>query len=208
DRIAECAYATDAAMDHVIAARPGLADKPTVLVGMSGGAMALPTVYAYRPDRYDSAVLIAGGANFLRIMIESNYRDWIDAIILDFDPSSPLDNGKPTAGQVQRLSELYLGKSRLDAYHTAAEMSRIPVLMLHATNDRAVPAALGNILHQRLAEPERWTYPLGHELIFAGLPTQIARIDRWLTEHVLEAMGGPTVTESPSGESSGAADSE
>ncbi len=185
DRVAECAYATSAALDHVVASRPALAAKPTVLVGMSGGAMSLPTVYAYQPKRYDGAVLIAGGADFLRIMVESNYRDWIDALIIDFDPSNPARVGMPTRAQLEELSEKYLARSDLDAYHTATEMSDIPVLMLQGTSDKAVPTATGDTLYERLAKPERWTYPLGHELIFAGLPTQIPRIDRWLTEHVL-----------------------
>lgn len=186
DRVAECAYATSAAMDHLLTKRPGLSGKPVVLVGMSGGAMALPTVYAYQPQRYDAAVLIAGGANFLRIMVESNYRDWIDAVLIDFDPGDPTSLGKPTREQVEALSERYLALSKLDAYHTATEMGSIPVLMLHATSDRAVPSSTGNTLYRRLSEPERWTYPMGHELIFATLPTQVPRIDRWLTEHVLD----------------------
>lgn len=185
DRVAECAYAVSAALDHTLALRPKMEGKPVILVGMSGGAMSLPTVYAYRPDRYDAAVLIAGGANFMRIMIESNYRDWIDALVIDFDPTDPATIGMPTAEQLDALSDKYLARSRLDAYHTATEMSGIPVLMLQGNSDKAVPTATGNTLYQRLSKPERWTYPVGHELIFMGLPTQIPRIDRWLTEHVL-----------------------
>lgn len=182
-RVAECAYATKAAIDHVFAQRESLIDQPVVLIGMSGGAMALPSVYAYDPHRYDAAVLIAGGANFLRIMIESNYRDWIDAILIDFDPSSD-SLGKPTPEIVDSLSERYLDFAKLDAYKTAPELSKIPVLILHANNDKAVPAKTGDLLYQRLGKPERWTYPLGHELIFAGLPTQIPRINTWLTEQL------------------------
>lgn len=179
-RVAECAYATSAALDHVFAKRETLSDRPVVLVGMSGGAMALPSVYAYTPDRYDAAVLIAGGANFLRIMIDSNYRDWIDAILIDFDPSSD-GLGEPAPEVVDSLSERYLDFAKLDAYTTAPLMRDIPVLILHATNDKAVPAKTGDLLYERLGKPERWTYPLGHELIFAGLPTQIPRIDKWLS---------------------------
>ncbi len=180
-RVAECAYATNAALDHVFAKREALSDLPVVLVGMSGGAMALPSVYAYAPDRYDAAVLIAGGANFLRIMIESNYRDWIDAILIDFDPASD-GLGQPTPEIVDTLSDRYLDFAKLDAYTTAPLLSNIPVLLLHANNDKAVPSKTGDLLYERLGKPERWTYPLGHELIFAGLPTQIPRINTWLTE--------------------------
>jgi len=192
DRVAECAYATDAALDHVFNLRPELADMPVVLVGMSGGALALPSVYAFTPERYSAAVLIAGGANFLNIMIDSNYRDWIDAIIIDFDPLSD-DLGKPDQSQIDSLSSLYLKHSRLDAYDTAPLLEHIPVLVLHASNDRAVPAATGDLLYQRLGKPERWTYPLGHELIFAALPTQIPRIDRWIKQQLPQsAIGAAT----------------
>jgi alpha-beta hydrolase superfamily lysophospholipase len=186
-RVAECAYATHAALDHVFAQRASLEDHPVVLVGMSGGAMALPSVYAQNPERYDAAVLIAGGANFLRIMIESNYSDWIDAILIDFDPMED-DLGSPPPGVLDTLSERYLQLAQLDAYHTAPALANIPVLLLHATNDKAVPAETGDLLYERLGKPERWTYPMGHELIFAALPTQIPRIDSWLSDKLHPAI--------------------
>ncbi len=189
DRVAEGAYAVKAALDHLLESRPDLESKPTILVGMSGGAMMLPTVYAYAPDRYRAAVLIAGGADFLTIAIESNYKDWIDAIVFDFKPDTDeprfgVDMGEPTKEQLATLSQVYIQHSKLDAYHTATEMTGIPVLMLHASFDKAVPASTGELLYRQLGQPERWTYPLSHELIFAGLPTQVARIDKWLTKEL------------------------
>ena len=183
DRVAEGAYATKAAIDYVNAQRSELADKPTVLIGMSGGAMMLPTVYAYAPQSYDAAVIIAGGANFLEIALDSNYKEWIDAITFDFDPD-PNKAGKIEGRNRENLMSDYLKFSKLDAYYTATEMSDIPVLVLHASLDKAVPARTGELLYKQLGQPERWSYPLGHELIFAGLPTQVARIDRWLTKHL------------------------
>jgi predicted esterase len=193
DRVAEGAYATKAALDYVHGLRPELVGKPVVLIGMSGGAMMLPTVYAYASDSYDGAVLIAGGADFLSIAIESNYRTWIDASVFDFKAGTQevrlnTDLGKPTKEQLATLSSVYLEHSKLDAYQTASEMGGIPVLMLHASLDQAVPASSGQLLYERLGEPDRWSYPLGHELIFAGLPTQVTRIDRWITKHVIEPM--------------------
>ncbi|MCR9076589.1 MAG: alpha/beta hydrolase, partial [bacterium] len=182
-RVAECAYATDAALEHVMGQREDMRDKPVVLLGMSGGAMALPSVYAYAPEHYDAAVLIAGGANFLKIMIESNYKSWIDAILVDFDPSSD-QLGKPEPGVVDTLTSLYLEHAKLDAYHSAPGMRDFPVLVLHATNDKAVPASTGDLLYERLGKPERWTYPFGHEIIFASLPTQIPKIEAWAREQI------------------------
>ena len=185
DRVAEGAYATKAAVEYLPTKRPVLADKPTVLVGMSGGAMMLPTIYAYSPRLYSGAVLIAGGADFLRISIESNYKTWIDAITFDFDPDIE-KVGKIDAENLDNFSHDYLLKSKLDAYHTATEMSDVPVLMLHASIDQAVPASSGDLLYQRLGQPERWSYPVGHELIFAGLPMQVVRIDKWIRKHVID----------------------
>ncbi|MDF1810325.1 MAG: alpha/beta hydrolase [Phycisphaerales bacterium] len=187
DRVAEGAYATNAALDYIYTKRPDLKEKPSVLIGMSGGAMMLPTVYAYAPSQYDAAVLIAGGANFLKIAIESNYKSWIDAIVFDFDPDSD-KSGRIDDQNLELFSQDYLRHSKLDAYYTATEMSDIPVLVLHASLDQAVPADSGQLLYKQLGEPERWSYPLGHELIFAGLPTQVTRIDRWITKNLNASM--------------------
>lgn len=192
DRVAEGAYAVNAALSHLHTLRPSLKSQPTILVGMSGGAMMLPTVYAYAPENYSGAVLIAGGADFLKIAIESNYKSWIDAIVYDFnadkdEPRPSKETGEPTDEQLEILSREYLQESKLDAYHTATEMSDIPVLMLHGSSDKAVPSSSGQLLYHQLGNPERWTYPVGHELIFMGLPTQVARIDKWITKNVIDS---------------------
>ncbi len=185
-RTAECAYAADAAIRHFHAARPAMKDKPVVLLGMSGGAMVLPTVYAYAPDNYDAAVLIAGGADFLTISATSNYAEWIDAIALDWAPDDPNSTGKPDPATLETLSDAYLAASRLDAMHTAPLMT-VPRLVLHSSKDRAVPSQTGDALWQRLGRPERWTYSVGHELIFIMLPTQADRLQKWIDAAIAPA---------------------
>lgn len=179
DRAAECAYAAHAAIAHAHTLRPALTERPTVLMGMSGGAIALPTVHALDPDRFDAAILIAGGVNFLRINIESNYADFIDAIHLDWTPNEP-GLGKPTRAQADALCDAYLQRALLDAEFTAPLLASTPTLIIHASADRAVPAHLGDRLWTLAGEPERWTMPLGHELLFLTLPTQASRLDAWL----------------------------
>lgn len=188
ERTAECAYATRAALEYAQNKFPQLEDHPTALLGMSGGAMVLPAVYAHDPDRYDAAVLIAGGANSMLITAMSNYRNMIDAVRFDFDPSTPELDEDGTREQLLALSDAYLAESRLDAFHTAREMHDIPRLVLHATRDKAVPHRRGDDLYEALGKPERWTYPVGHELIFAALPTQVGRINDWLID-ALELSG-------------------
>lgn len=179
ERTAECAYAADAALNYLFSRRKPLADKPVVLVGMSGGAMVLPSVYSYAPERYHAAVLIAGGVNFLKISAMSNYAEWIDAITLDWAPDQP-GTGRPTPERLERLSNAYQAASRLDATHTAPELAAIPVLVLHATRDRAVPSELGEALWRLLGTPERWVFNVGHELIFIMLPMQSGRLTSWI----------------------------
>ncbi|MFT5424420.1 MAG: putative esterase [Phycisphaerales bacterium] len=184
------AYAAQLALDHAQSLRPGLASKPTALLGMSGGAIVLPTVHALAPDRYDAAVLIAGGVNFLEINLRSNYADWIEALVIDFDDTAP-GVQKPRGEQVLEMSRLYLDHAPLDGAHLAPLLAGKPTLMLHGSADRAVPADLGQRLWELAGQPERWTLPVGHELIFAALPFQAARIERWLTDSLITLPTDP-----------------
>ncbi|MBO6512763.1 MAG: hypothetical protein JJ974_02210 [Phycisphaerales bacterium] len=185
-RAAEAAYAASSALRYVHEQFPDQESKPVVLLGMSGGAMILPTVYMYDPDLYDAGILIAGGGNFLEINVRSNYAAWIDAIDLDADPSD-LEVQKLEKPRLKALTQMYLDRSKLDSLHTAASMHDVPVLMLHASADKAVPASTGDALYEALGSPERWVYPVGHELIFAGLPLQTAKIEKWMRAQVIES---------------------
>jgi hypothetical protein len=178
DRAAECAYAVDEVIAALQEQRPKLIGLPRVAFGMSGGAMVLPTVVARNPDAYSGAVLVAGGADFLRIAMESNYASWIDA--LRFKAPGGADLCTDTCC---RLRNAYRACAPLDSYYTAAALRGKPTLMLHGNVDRAVPAQLGDLLWERAGRPERWSFDVGHELLFMGLPMQMDRIARWLDEH-------------------------
>ncbi|MFG0305342.1 MAG: alpha/beta hydrolase family protein [Phycisphaerales bacterium JB040] len=199
-RAAGCAYAVDLALDHAARLRPQLAGKPTALMGMSGGALVAPTVHAYEPGRFDAVVLFAGGVNFLEINLRSNYADWIDAIVLDFDADAE-GVQRPSAEQILDLSRQYLDHAPLDGHHLAPLLAGKPTLIVQASGDKAVPADLGERLWNLAGRPERWTLPVGHELVFAALPFQAPAIERWLTSNLLE----PDATETPA--ASGADDS-
>lgn len=187
---AGAAYAAKLALDHAQSVRPTLATRPTALLGMSGGAIVLPTVHAIAPDRYDAAVLIAGGVNFLEINLRSNYADWIEALVVDFDENAP--GVQPANGeQILEMSRLYLDHAPLDGAQLAPLLAGKPTLMLHGTADRAVPADLGQRLWELAGQPERWTLPVGHELIFAALPFQAGRIERWLTDALVTPQADP-----------------
>lgn len=185
-RAAEAAYAASAAMRFVHERFSDNADKPVVLLGMSGGAMILPSVYSFDPSLYSAGVLIAGGGNFLEINVRSNYAKWIDALDIDADPSDA-EIQRPEKAELRELATLYLAMSKLDSLHTAESMHGVPMLMLHGSNDKAVPASTGDALYEALGRPERWVYPIGHELIFAALPLQTPKIERWIREQVIES---------------------
>lgn len=179
DRVAEAAYAAEAAFDWIERERPALSAGPRVALGMSGGAMVLPTIVAREPDSYAAAVLIAGGVNFLSIICSSNYTDMIDSV------RAVWTGGEPAASARHDLEAAYLERASLDAYHTAPALRGKPLLVLHAENDLAVPSRLGEQLWERLGRPERWSYPLGHELLFMMLPTKYEEIADWVDSAVM-----------------------
>ncbi len=179
-RVAECAYAVKAMADHVVRGSRSLPGAPRVIFGMSGSAIALPTIVAYEPEAYDAAVLVAGGANAFSIARRSSYRDWIDAIGFEFTPI------EPTAAELARLDAEFLKFSTLDGYHTAEALADIPTLMVHGSTDTAVPADTGELLWERLGKGERWVMPVGHELVFAALPVRMVAILDWLEEKTAE----------------------
>jgi hypothetical protein len=126
-------------------------------------------------DRIDAAVIVGGGANVARIMIDGSLLGIADRV-----PHSlrrPLDE----------LSRSYLAATRLDPYHMAPSLRPLPVLMLHARWDAIVPAATGELLWERLGRPERWTYPLGHFGLFWWLPNEAGAIADWIEDVADEA---------------------
>ncbi len=175
-RVAECAYAAQAAMAFAAEQRPALAHLPRIAIGMSGGAMTLPSVLAREPDAYAAAVIIAGGCDFFAINEESNYKTLIEAIDFAWSP------GQPTDEQRRELDKLYLQETRLDSYHAAAALRGKAMLMIHGDHDGAVPARLGDLLWERLGKPERWVETAGHEEVFMKLPGQVDRIMDWVGE--------------------------
>lgn len=182
DRAAECAYAARAAYAHVERADPRLASLPRAAIGMSGGAMAMPTILALEPERYGACVLVAGGADFWAIAALSNYADWIDAMRVEWI------GGPPPRAAIDRFAEVYRSVAPLDNVNTAPLVRAIPTLMIHGTRDRAVPSDLGDLLWERLGRPERWSAPMGHEvLFFVYLPRRSADLIDWLDG----ATGGP-----------------
>jgi hypothetical protein len=175
DRAAECAFATQAAFQHLEESRPQLKQLPRVAIGFSGGAMTLPTVVARDLDRYSAFILVGGGCDFWLMNQRSNYRGMIDAI------HEKWDGAQPSGADRARLDELYLKNAPLDSYHTAAVLKGKRVLMIQGTADLAVPSPLGDLLWERLGKPERWMVDgAGHEVLFMTLPQKFEKMMEWL----------------------------
>ena len=175
NRIAEAAYAVRAAANHVFESNHALGERPRIIIGMSGTAIALPTVVAFEPEAYDAAVLIGGGVNSFEIAQRSSYRDMIDAVHIMEMPTK--------YDSIESLSQRYIRHSKLDPFHTAAAMAGIPALLLHGSKDTAVPADTGDQLWELLGKPERWAMPVGHELLFGAVPFRLPAILDWLEDN-------------------------
>ncbi len=185
ERVAEVAYAADAAVSHVQKSVPALADVPVVVLGFSGGAMTIPPVVSLTPERYKAAVLVGGGADYWLINERSNYRGMIDALRLSWDEIE-----EPSEAQRAALDRAYLERAPLDAYHTAAHLRGVPTLMIHAASDLAVPAPLGVVLWEKAGRPEMWVRKATHETLFMGLTLDHPAIVSWLDRAVPRAGAG------------------
>ncbi len=191
DRVAECAYAIEDAVERIARERPETAGLTRIALGMSGGAMVLPTVVAKNPEPYAAAVLIAGGVDFCRVAVESNYAPWIEAVTIRWQ-------GRPlTKDQSRRLSEAYSRHAPLDSRFTIGALAEKAVLMLHALGDEAVPAELGEEMWLRAGRPDRWVFDTGHELLFATLSGHLAAVADWIDNAVPAAAWVPRTPDAP-----------
>lgn len=176
NRMGECAYAVEGAMRHIVESRPLLAGIARVAVGFSGGAVTLPTVVAREPDAYAGLAIIAGGADFFLITVQSGYTPMLNAVRYRWRDRAP------SAAEVATLDRDYLTAARLDPYNAGVALAGKPILMIQGGIDSAVPSHTGDMLWERLGRPERLVVPLTHELLFAKLPSEYARIERWLSD--------------------------
>lgn len=183
-RAAETAYAVQAAMLYVDQERPSLKGRPTVLLGMSGGAVVAPTVLARDPDRYSDAVLIAGGVNYLELALTSNYSGGIDSLrfiwVVPSEEAKGYRVGEPLGKDREALIAAYNRVAVLDAAACAPLLSGRRTLLIQANSDLAVPSQLGDRLWERAGRPERWVVSGGHEWLFLSMPTLFDRLMNWL----------------------------
>lgn len=179
DRTAECAYAVEHAARFLEGLDPSLAGKPRTLLGFSGGAILAPGVVAREPQRYESVVLVAGGANAASISIDSTFmKRFIRSVTFEF-------LGENTDTDRQAFEAAYLGRATLDGYHAAMQFADgAGVLVIDGSFDQAVPFASSTLMVDRLAlggvDPIRRTYPVNHVMLFMALNDSLGQINDWI----------------------------
>lgn len=195
DEIArEFAHDVDERMEAMIAsvdaALGRVSEEPgaRVLLAMSGGTLAAPGVVGSLVDGgdessvFDAAVLIGAGADVLTMSETSAYASFLGGLRLDWGEAKRYDPAKLAA-----ISTAYRGLETLEPYAMAPKASAVRTLMIQGSKDRAVPTRLGEMLWERLGEPERWLAPMGHELLFyAYLPMKAKSLLEWIDETQLD----------------------
>jgi hypothetical protein len=170
------AYVVEAVLDYLDTQRPELKGLPIAMIGFSAGALAAPTAAMRVLDRVDAVVLIGGGANLFMLSQES--------ALTDGGLRLRCGEEKLPKERLEKLSELYLRQSKLDPYHTAPQLSGVPVLQVHARTDGWVPAKGGRLLYERLGRPDMLEIDAGHQLLFFFLPGKSGFIADWVERAV------------------------
>lgn len=191
NHLADRAYAMEALIAYVEAQRPELLVGPRILVGMSAGAIALPTVAA-RIGPVDAAVLIGGGEHVAAIIAGSPlFRQHIELVDAPLESGQPDDRDLPllqceSLEKRAEFADAVLRKSKVDPRYAAAALKGTPILMLQARYDDIVPAATGESMYESLGRPERWRYRTGHIGLTLLMPWKINYVLDWMAKQPAE----------------------
>lgn len=176
--LAETAFATESVLAYLAKDNPMWVKGARVVIGASAGALATPGLLK-RIGGADAAIYIGGGANVPEIVLESSLDIYRPKITVDDQLSASAAKRRRRDAR-DKLKTLALQRSRVDPIHLAPTLSDIPTLMLSGEIDRIVPAHTGDLLYHALGKPERWRYPVGHIVLFLGLPLQADRVADWM----------------------------
>lgn len=172
DELADWPYSLEAVLSYLAIHRPEIPQQPAVVMGFSIGAIGLPAVAARMPKRFAAAVIVAGGADLLKISQTSRKAN--PGIELRWTPPAREEN------LFAKLDAAYLSNAKLDPYSAAATLGDMPVLMFHASFDQVVTAKAGNLLWNRLGKPERRVFPVGHgHMLRVAMRMQAGQIAKW-----------------------------
>lgn len=191
--LAERAYAASAVVSQLFHEDPALDHKPLVLIGASLGALTLPAVAARLDHAPAAAVFIGGGMDLPRILLTTELgRARLSIMTLHPTGDANFQLSRPTDALRKRTAARALQLSRLDPAHLAPRLAGLPVLQIYAAHDEIIPANLGDDLYESLAHPERWSYPVGHTVLFFILGNTTSAIADWIAHATV-----PLVPSSP-----------
>lgn len=180
--LADRAFAAESITAFLEKERPELMVRPRVMVGMSAGAIALPTV-ARRVD-IDAAVLIGGGENVAEIMLTSPLFQKHTTLVEPVETASDTSEREyqPVSDVARRIefAQRAFARCELDPSKMADSLNSIPVLMLHAQYDKIVPSRTGQRMYESLGKPERWMYRTGHVGLCVLMQQKINPVLDWL----------------------------
>lgn len=175
--LAGTAYAVQTILLYLDAHRPDLAKLPLAILGMSAGALSTPAVAARVqtdwPGRLRAAILVGGGADLFDLSQRSTLTDGGLRLACG-------ESARVLPSVREGVHRAYLASTMLDPLVAARALRGVPVLQVHATLDRWVPASGGDRLARALDGPDRLVTPTGHFVMFATLPTQAGVLARWL----------------------------
>lgn len=189
---ADYAYAVEGVLKYLRRWHPDVRAEPIAVVGYSAGALAASSVATRLNDDVEAVIFVGGGANVADILLDSH------AANLGYRVR--MRHGAAVAEQLSSLPDAYLEACTFDPYHVAPLLRSTPVLMVDGSFDQIIPERNRALLYERLHEPERWSYPVGHVLLFWMLPTQARAIADWLDGAVPRtdnAMDETTCTGTP-----------
>ena len=160
-----------------------LPEGPTVLVGMSSGGLATPTVAALLDPmrRIDGVVLMATGTDPPAIVAGTT----LDDSDLRIERRGP----RPTNLDREIFDASYSSASTLESEALWTWFADRPLLIVEAGFDAAIPAPARAALRSRIPEADHWWSPTGHFGLFASMINEADSIVDWAREKCPEGSG-------------------
>lgn len=192
-------------MDDVRAVLDAVGSRRAALVGVSEGGPLCLLFAATHPERTDAVVTIGGYARRMRTAAEGagfetpeQIAQFLERIPREWGGSFGLATRAPSAMADERFVRWWSGYLRSSASPAAAvaftrmnseidirdvlPAIRVPVLVLHRRGDRAVPAAAGKLVADRVASARYVELPGDDHLPFVGdQDAVLSEIEQFLT---------------------------
>jgi hypothetical protein len=159
----------------VIRLDPRTTNLPVVVVGLSGGALAVPGVCAFSNVKPSAAVICLGGGSLLDIAIDSPLM------------SGKIDNFISTLQKEHKMDQLkaeYLAHTSWDPLIACRHLPALPILRVEAFSDGIIPARDSKRLAEQMSVSERLGLIGGHFTSYLFQPLWVGRVEEWAESKV------------------------